>query len=85
MVLLVLPPTDHLWIGRNRGNSRVISAMQIDDQRVREDAAGMLAPGPELRIPGTAAQTRMVSMAGVRPAILGICASFQSDILRRHF
>jgi hypothetical protein len=32
MALLVLPPADHLWIGRNRGNSRVISAMQIDDQ-----------------------------------------------------
>ena len=34
------------WIDRNRGNSRVISAMQIDDQRVCEDARGMLAPGP---------------------------------------
>jgi hypothetical protein len=32
MVLLVLPPPDHLWIGRNRGNPRAISAMQIDDQ-----------------------------------------------------
>jgi hypothetical protein len=28
--------------------------------------AGMLAPGPELRIPGTAAQTRMVSVAKIR-------------------
>jgi len=40
MVLLLLPPADHLWIGKNRGNSRVISTMQIDDQRLREDAAG---------------------------------------------
>jgi hypothetical protein len=31
---------DHLWIGKNRGNSRVISTMQIDDHRLREDAAG---------------------------------------------
>jgi len=46
MVLLVLPPADHLWIGRNRGPICAISAMQIDDQRVREDARGMLAPGP---------------------------------------
>ena len=28
-------------IGKNRGNFRVISAMQIDDQRLREDARGM--------------------------------------------
>jgi hypothetical protein len=35
----ILPP-DHLWIGKNRGNSRVISTMQIDDHRLREDAAG---------------------------------------------
>jgi hypothetical protein len=32
MVLLVLSPPEHLWIGRNRGNSRDISTMQIDDQ-----------------------------------------------------
>jgi hypothetical protein len=46
MVSLVLPPADHLWIGRNRGPICAISAVQIDDQRVREDARGMLAPGP---------------------------------------
>jgi hypothetical protein len=32
MVLLDWPPLDHLWIGRNRGNPRAISALQIDDQ-----------------------------------------------------
>ena len=35
------------------------------DRRVRE-GAGMLAAGPELRITGAAAQTRMVSVAGIR-------------------
>jgi hypothetical protein len=32
-------------------NLRVISAMQIDDQRVREDARRMLAPGPSCVFP----------------------------------
>jgi hypothetical protein len=32
MVLLVLPPADHLWIGKKlRANLRINSAMQIDD------------------------------------------------------
>ena len=31
---------------KSRANLRVNSAMQIDDQRVREDARGMLAPAP---------------------------------------
>jgi hypothetical protein len=31
---------------KSRANLRVNSAMQIDDQRVREDTRGMLAPGP---------------------------------------
>jgi hypothetical protein len=31
---------------KSRANLRVNSAMQIHDQRVREDARGMLAPGP---------------------------------------
>ena len=35
------------------------------DQRVRE-GAGCWPPGPELRIPGAAAQTRMVSVARIR-------------------
>jgi hypothetical protein len=44
---------------------RVISTMQIDDHRLREDAAGCWHE-PELRTPGAAAQTRMVSVAGIR-------------------
>jgi hypothetical protein len=38
-------------IGKNRGNFRLISAMQIDDQRLREDARGMPTLG-QLRTPG---------------------------------
>jgi hypothetical protein len=32
--------TRSLCAGKNRGNSRVISTIQIDDYRLREDAAG---------------------------------------------
>ena len=42
-------------------------------------------PSPELRIPGAAAQTRVVSMAGIRLDSPQICATFQRDNLRRHF
>jgi hypothetical protein len=48
-------------IGKNRGNFRVISVMQIDDQRLREDARGMPTLGQSCVPPGTAAQTRMVA------------------------
>jgi hypothetical protein len=50
---------------KSRANLRVNSAMQIDDQRMREDARGMLHR-PELRTPGAAPQTRMVSVARIR-------------------
>jgi hypothetical protein len=66
MVLLVLPPADHLWIERDRGQFACHlsdAAMQIDDSRT---PAEILATGPELRIPGAAAQTRMVSVARIR-------------------
>ena len=53
-------------IGKNRGNFRVISAMQIDDQRLREDARGMPTLGQSCVPPGAAAQTRMVCVAGIR-------------------
>src|SRR5262245_28377134 len=48
MVLLALPPANHLWTN------------------VCARGRGMLAAGPELRIPGAAAQTRMVSVARIR-------------------
>src|SRR5205809_7189238 len=67
MVLLALPPADHLLIERDRG--------QFVPSRRRRTMANVLAerllkipaePSPELRIPGAAAQTRMGSMAGIR-------------------
>ena len=67
MVLLALPPADHLLIERDRG--------QFVPSRRRRMMANVGAepllkipaePGPELRIPGAAAQTRVVSVAGIR-------------------
>jgi hypothetical protein len=55
-VLLVLPPADHLWIGRHR----------VQFARLREDARGMLALGPSCVPPGAAAQPRMVSVVRIR-------------------
>jgi hypothetical protein len=49
-----LAAADHLWIGRNRG----IPA----HQRPREHACRGPGARPELRIPGAAAQTRIVSV-----------------------
>src|SRR6516162_5208738 len=67
MVLLALPPADHLLIERDRG--------QFVPSRRRRMMANVRAerllkipaePSPELRIPGAAAQTRVVSMVGIR-------------------
>ena len=67
MVLLALPPADHLLNERDRG--------QFVPSRRRRMMANLRAerllkipaePSPELRIPGAAAQTRVVSMAGIR-------------------
>jgi hypothetical protein len=67
MVLLALPPADHLLIERDRG--------QFVPSRRRRMMANVRAerllkipaePSPELRIPHAAAQTRMVSVAGIR-------------------
>src|SRR5262249_50048580 len=67
MVLLALPPADHLLIERDRG--------QFVPSRRRRMMANARAerllkipaePSPELRIPAAAAQTRVVSMAGIR-------------------
>jgi hypothetical protein len=60
--VLALPPPDHLLIERDRG--------QFVPSRRRRMMANVLKipaePSPELRIPGAAAQTRVVSMAGIR-------------------
>ena len=68
MVLLALQPADHLLIERrDRG--------QFVPSRRRRTMANVLAehllkipaePRPELRIPGAAAQTRIVSKARIR-------------------
>ena len=58
--MLVLPP-DHLWIGRNRGNSRVISAMQILTSAWARTPAGCwhgrpaltVVPYDDYRVPAT--------------------------------
>ena len=67
MVLLALPPADHLPIERDRG--------QFVPSRRRRMMANVRAErllkipaesSPELRIPGAAGQTRVVSLAGIR-------------------
>ena len=67
MVLLALPPADHLLNERDRG--------QFVPSRRRRMMANVRAerllkipaePSPELRIPNAAAQTRMVSVAKIR-------------------
>ena len=62
MVLLALPPADHLLIERDRGQFVPFSATPHDGQR----PCRTLAEDPDVRIPGAAAQTRVVSMAGIR-------------------
>src|SRR6516165_9384730 len=86
MVLLALPPADHLLIERDRGqflpSRRRRMMANVGAERLLKIPA---EPSPELRIAGAAAQTRVVSLAGIRLGILGIRASFQRDNLRRHF
>src|SRR5215510_6319401 len=116
MVLLALPPADHLLIERDRGQF-VPSRRRHMMANVRAECLLKIPaePGPELRIPGAAAQTRIVSKARIGLAAaeilkLGpscasrrrssnanslcgrnsarspeICATFQRDILPRHF
>src|SRR5262245_45229616 len=65
MVLMALPPADHLLlIERDRGQF-------VPSRRRRHDGQRRLLkipaePSPELRIPNAAAQTRVVSLAGIR-------------------
>src|SRR5437773_12025312 len=67
MVLLALPPADHLLIERDRGQfvpsrrRRMMANVRVE--RLLKTPA---EPSPELLIPGAAAQTRPVSMAGIR-------------------
>jgi hypothetical protein len=62
-----LPPADHLLIERDRGQfvpsrrRRMMANVRVE--RLLKIPA---EPSPELLIPGAAAQTRLVSMAGIR-------------------
>src|SRR5438445_3655655 len=67
MVLLALPPADHLLIERDRG--QVVPSRRrrmMANVRVERLLKIPAEPSPELLIPGAAAQTRVVSMAGIR-------------------
>src|SRR5260221_8152152 len=67
MVLLALPPADHLLIERDRGQfvpsrrRRMMANVRVE--RLLKIPA---EPSPELRIPNAAAQTRIVSKARIR-------------------
>src|SRR6516164_8753669 len=67
MVSLALPPADHLLIERR---SRPIRAFRRRRMMANVGAERLLKipaePSPELRIPCAAAQTRVVSRAGIR-------------------
>jgi hypothetical protein len=67
MVLLALPPAAHLLIETDRGqfvpSRRRRMMANVRAERLLKISA---QPSPELRIPGAAAQTRLVSMSGIR-------------------
>jgi hypothetical protein len=65
MVLLALPPANHLLIERDRGQF-VPSRRRRMMANVRAERLLKIPAEPELRIPGAAAQTRMVSVAEIR-------------------
>ena len=64
MVLLVWPPPDHFWIGRNRGKFCGLSDAAGSPTSARK-VPTEIAPA---RIPGPAAQMRMVSAAEFWPS-----------------
>ena len=67
MLLLALPPADHLLIERDRGQFVPSRRRRMMANVRAERLLKILAePSPEQRIPGAAAQTRVVSMAGIR-------------------
>src|SRR5438034_3769946 len=67
MVLLALPPADHLLNERDRGqfvpSRRRHMMANVRVERLLKIPA---EPSPELRIPGAAAQTRAISLAAIR-------------------
>src|SRR6266513_216956 len=65
MVLLVWPPAEHLWIGRNRGQFAPYDAARWPLRRttLAQDPG---STRPERHFPSGAAQTRVVSAARIR-------------------
>src|SRR2546429_8771816 len=65
MVLLVWPPAEHLWIGRNRGQFAPYDAARWPLRRttLAEDPG---STRPERHFPSGAAQTRVVSAPRIR-------------------
>jgi hypothetical protein len=62
MILLVWPPAEHLWIGRNRGNS-CLTAIAARWLMLVEDPG---STRPERHFASGAAQTRTVSVGRIR-------------------
>src|SRR5256885_17233037 len=64
MVLLVWPPAEHLWIGRNRGQLAPYDVARWPLRRttLAEDPG---STRPERHVPSGAAQTRVVSAARI--------------------
>jgi hypothetical protein len=87
MVLLALPPSDHLLIERRDRGQFVLSRRRRMMANVRAECLLKIPaePSPELRIPGAAAQTRVVSKARIRLDSRKSVQSFKRDNLPRHF
>src|SRR5215469_10233581 len=65
MVLLALPPADHLLIERDRGQF-VPSRRRRMMANARAERLLKIPAEPRAAYPGAAAQTRVVSLAGIR-------------------
>jgi hypothetical protein len=85
--LLALPPADHLLIERRDRGQFVLSRRRRMMANVRAECLLKIPaePSPELRIPGAAAQTRVVSKARIRLDSRKSVQSFKRDNLPRHF
>jgi hypothetical protein len=81
MVLLVWPPPDHLWIGRK--SRQFLPSQRSTDARA-SIPADILALGPSC-VSHTAQLKREWSLWSEFGGFPEIRATFQRDILRRHF
>ena len=69
MVLLALPPADHLPIEEEIAANSCLARRRRMMANVRAECLVKIpaGPSPELRIPGAAAQTRVLSKPTIRP------------------